>query len=206
MPSPDIVPRSAVPRKCRRPRGAQYAAIVAAVARPWPDICVNHVGHTRGGGYGSVKVAGRRTSAHRLAYELAYGPVPAGLLVCHRCKQNRACINPGHLYAGTPAENSADMVRDGTVATGDRHGTRTHPEKRIWSDHNAHRLHPEIISRGSSHGMAKLSEPDVLVIRYRVGVGDNPRLVAIDYGVSRALIGMIAQRKLWRHVPPAEQE
>jgi len=56
--------------------------------------------------------------AHRAAWELAYGPVPAGRWVLHYC-DTPACVRPGHLYIGDHAANTADMIRRGRKRRGE---------------------------------------------------------------------------------------
>ena len=64
-------------------------------------------------GYATVRVGKKGLKAHRVAYEMTYGPIPDGQIVRHLCGIP-SCVNPEHLRAGTPAENARDMVNAGT--------------------------------------------------------------------------------------------
>jgi hypothetical protein len=64
---------------------------------------------------------GRRVTAHRMAYEIHNGPLPAGACVCHRCDV-RSCVRPDHLWLGTVAENNADKVDKGRQSRGEKSG------------------------------------------------------------------------------------
>jgi hypothetical protein len=63
-------------------------------------------------GYGQVVIRGKKFLATRLAWELAHGPIPAGLCICHKCDV-AACINVAHLFLGTQRDNMIDKIRKG---------------------------------------------------------------------------------------------
>lgn len=67
--------------------------------------------------YGCVKFNGRTWNAHRLAYSLEKGEIPAGLCVLHAC-DTPLCVNPDHLFLGTQKDNIADRARKGRTSNG----------------------------------------------------------------------------------------
>lgn len=70
-------------------------------------------------GYGQIGDGKRVRTTHRVAYELSNGPIPDGQLIRHKC-DNRRCVNPGHLLAGTQRDNMRDAVERNRVARGFR--------------------------------------------------------------------------------------
>jgi hypothetical protein len=130
-------------------------------------------------GYGWVKVpdAGP-TPAHRRAYQLLVGPIPAGLHVLHSC-DNPPCVNPAHLRLGTHAENMRDAVE-------------------------RNRFNP---LRGSANPLAVLTESEVRQIRRRYRAGEPARAIATDLGGNLWTVREAAYgRRHWQHVADLEPE
>lgn len=157
-----------------------------------PHACRLWHGATNPSGYGVIYAEGRRWLAHRYAWHFLRGPIPTGMFICHRCDVP-ACIFIDHLFLGTVADNQRDMVAKGRQATGDRHGSRTHPDNH-WS-----KRMPERITRHERHGMAKLTADDVRQIR-RLGPTTTPTELGRQFGVTPQNIHRILSGKTWKGV------
>jgi hypothetical protein len=68
-------------------------------------------------GYGSLEAFGlRHARAHRVAWQITNGPIPEGMVLCHRC-DNPSCVRPDHLFVASQKENIRDSLAKG------RHGS-----------------------------------------------------------------------------------
>ena len=123
-------------------------------------------------GYGIFKLDGRDVKAHRVSWQLSKGSIPPKFLVLHKC-DNPSCVNPNHLFLGTPMDNMQDKIKKGRA----------------------------VYSRGSQLPQAKLLERDVLEIRSIYDKGGMTRnQLASEYGVSTTNISMIVNFRTWKHL------
>jgi len=148
--------------------------------------------------YGAFRLAGKHHKAHRVSWRIYHARSPADR-VLHTC-DNPKCVNPAHLFEGSPLDNALDRKEKGRGATGDRNGSRTHPENLIRGDLHWTKTNPEKLSRGSMHWYAKLTEEDILDIRSLMAFGAERHSLATAYNVTYENIVAIVARRTWRYL------
>lgn len=148
--------------------------------------CLLWIGTIVPQGYGGVWSGGKSWLTHRLSWILHGREIPDGLSVLHHCDV-RPCVNPDHLYVGTQTDNMRDVRERNRYARGDKHGSKTHPET---------------VARGETLSK-KLTTADVVSIKRRLAAGDIQRAIAVDFGISRSMVGLINTGDTWAHVQTA---
>lgn len=154
-----------------------------ANARFWPKVdktpglgpdgdCWEWIGSRNRSGYGNVRHNGKGAKAHRVSWEMAYGPIPKGLHVRHLKCDNPPCVRPEHLALGTVAANMRDR---------DSKGRRRPPG-------------------GERNGMAKLTAAQVADIRAIYSRQEaNQRELAERFAVGSTTISEIVRGAAWTH-------
>lgn len=125
----------------------------------------------REGRYATFYLKGREYKAPRVAYSIFYGKDPSDLLICHKC-DNPNCINPNHLFLGTEKDNSDDKIAKGR----------------------------EVFVKGESHPMSKLSDEDVVRIKYLCSHGASSTVVGKEYGIGMTQVRRIVNGDSWKHL------
>jgi hypothetical protein len=158
-------------RYARKPRPSIEDRFWAKVDKRGPNDCWPWVGGRKDGGYGSFSIADRQQGAHRVSFFLAHGRWPEPCCL-HVCDWP-PCVNPAHLFEGSIRDNALDMYAKGRA----------------------------VVRRGGNVPNAKLTEHDAQVIRVLYSIGCTQYEIAARYGVVRACVGKVVQRKAWAHVP-----
>lgn len=140
--------------------------------------CWNWTAAKNENGYGIIGKGGRKEGvmrAHILSWEIENSrKLPAGMVICHRC-DNRACVNPNHLFADTQKVNMQDCSAKGRIKNGDQ--------------------------RGENNGSAKLSARQVRSIKKSfVPHRMTRKMLAQRYGVSESAIKKIVSGNTWGHI------
>jgi hypothetical protein len=164
----------------------------------------------------ALSSAGRRKLAtvHSLVAEAFIGPRPEGMQINHidGVKTNNA---PSNLEYVSAAQNIRHAAAMGLMPTGERHGSRTKPERLARGDRSGARTKPERIARGDrsgprlhpekyrgeNSGHAVLTEAQVLEIRARCGTGElSQSEAARRHGLTPGAVWRIVHRRNWRHI------
>jgi hypothetical protein len=140
------------------------------------DACWPWTGGSVARGYGVLAINKHTHVASRVVYEMHHGPIPDGQWVLHRC-DNPPCVNPAHLFLGTPHQNTADMCDKGRAKVGAR-----------------------VDQKGAANHAAKFTEAQVLEIRAQHGQGASYAHLARRYGCSGGAISAICRRRTWAHL------
>ena len=118
-----------------------------------------------------MNVSGKTMKAHRVSFEIHYGPIPNGMAVLHAC-DNTSCVNPIHLFLGTQADNVKDMVAKGRARTTPRYG--------------------------EDNPMARLTWEKVRQIRTLAATGLKQSRIAKKFGASPMAISRVVRNLSWK--------
>lgn len=151
-----------------------------------PNGCIEWIGPLHDTSYGRFTFKSKQRLAHRAAWELFRGDLPANACVLHRC-DNPPCVNPDHLFLGDRGDNARDMAAKG------RQWVQKNPQGRpVCPD--------ELRARGEAHGMSKLTQADVLAIRRRSSRGELGKHLALEFQCAKTLISAVINGLIWAHV------
>jgi hypothetical protein len=158
--------------------------------------CHNWTGNKDKNGYGHIRYKGKQFGTHRISFIFNKGEILPGLFVCHKC-DNPACVNPEHLFLGTPADNTRDAAQKGRMAKGINNGHSTKPENtKRGKDHYRYGNSCKT-GIGEKNGRAKLSRIDVIEIKNLYRSGLSYRSIAKIFNVSLTAVRYIIIGRNW---------
>lgn len=163
--------------------------------------CWLWAGATKPNGYGNFALNGKTLGAHRAAWLLMRGDIPAGMQVCHCCDV-RACVNPEHLFIGTQQDNMDDMDAKGRRVVADHAGPANPMYGRRHSPATRAMLSAGKRGRytGSAHPRATVDEARIREIRALRASGATAKAIAAQLEVSFHVVRNVISSKSWRHV------
>ena len=141
--------------------------------------CWEWIGGETTAGYGKYDPL---RASHCVIYELLIGSIPKGKIICHRCN-NKLCVNPDHLYAGTYSDNLNDVFA----------------------------INGRSRNAGENSSNSKLTDMDVFKIKDRLRLfvikrgrlpfgSDSMRKIALDFNVTPSTIKRIKDGIGWTHI------
>lgn len=153
--------------------------------------CWEFMGGRKASGYGSFWYRGKVHSAHRVAWMIFKGDIPAKKLIMHKC-DNRSCVNPDHLAVGTHLDNTTDMMQKG------RHGSITKPERVLRGANHPRRKNPwKWDCKGEKNVLAKLTWRKVSIIRKLRVDGWTYKSIGLKFGVGGSTIHNVCSGETW---------
>jgi hypothetical protein len=155
-----------------------------------------------GSGYGWIGLGnGSLGKAHRVSFEIHYGPLMEGECALHHC-DNPPCVRPDHLFKGTQKDNADDREAKGRHPhpTGEAYWETRTLEQYPRGDQSGLRKHPERAPMGERNRHAVLTEELVKALRDEAETGVAYTVLAIKYGITASSIGKIVRGNTWAHL------
>lgn len=135
------------------------------------DECWEWNGSRCSKGYGQFNSM-HHYKAHRFSFELHFGKIPDGKQICHKC-DNPPCVNPNHLWDGTPRENTIDSVKKGRFVSS---------------------------KKGANHAQKRFTHEEALNIKQRLINGEKASKIAEEVGRPESTIRSIKGGHTWVHI------